>query len=127
MTQMQSKSMVKKVVIAGDNDTPELLREMVQGAQLLVHEATYTQDVADKVGPGPQHSAAKTVAGFAESCGLPHLILTHFSPRYQEDESISPSIADIRREASESYKGSLFLAQDLEVYCIDSDSGVGLA
>ena len=117
---------LKKIVVGGDNDQPELLREACVGAQVLVHEATYTQEVAKKVGPQVQHSCAAQVAQFAQSIGLPHLILTHFSPRYQHDLSSSPSIADIEREASGYYQGQLFLAADFARYKLDKEGVLAL-
>lgn len=108
----------RRVVVAGDNDRPELLRQACAGAQLLVHEATYTADVAVRVGP-VGHSSAAQVAAFAEAVALPQLLLTHFSPRYQPDPARSPSIEDIRREAASHYGGRLWLAEDLARYHLD--------
>lgn len=108
----------RKVVIAGDNDQPELLTAACGGAQVLVHEATYTADMAqkaDEVG----HSDAQRVAAFAEKVQLPNLVLTHFSPRYQPGPEASPSIEDIRREAERFYSGSLYLARDFDEYSLD--------
>ncbi|MGY4877396.1 ribonuclease Z [Vreelandella aquamarina] len=108
----------RKVVIAGDNDQPELLAAACVGAQVLVHEATYTADLAqkaDEVG----HSDAKRVAAFAEKAQLPNLVLTHFSPRYQGKPDASPSIEDIRQEAQRLYSGSLYLARDFSEYTLD--------
>ncbi|MFC5511728.1 MBL fold metallo-hydrolase [Massilia jejuensis] len=108
----------RKVIVAGDNDTPSLLAEQAQDAQLLVHEATYTEDVLQKIGPGPQHSSARATAAFAQEAGLPNLILTHFSPRYQQAGN-GPSMADIEAEARAAYRGNLFLASDLQRYALD--------
>lgn len=108
----------RKVIVAGDNDTPSLLAEQARGAQLLVHEATYTEDVLQKIGPGPQHSSARATAAFAQEAGLPNLILTHFSPRYQQAGN-GPSMADIEAEARAAYRGNLFLASDLQRYALD--------
>jgi ribonuclease Z len=116
----------RKAVIGGDNDTPTLLREACIDADVLVHEATYTFDVAEKVGPAPQHSSAKIVAEFAEEAGLPNLILTHFSSRYQDDVSRSPSIADVRAEAERYYRGKLFLAKDFDVAQLNRDGEVAI-
>lgn len=102
----------RRLVIGGDNDRPELLADALAGAQLLVHEATYTDAAAARAGAKFMHSAAGQVARFAESIALPNLILTHFSPRYGADETRSPSIADIRSEASAHYRGTLVLAED---------------
>ncbi|MCA1771943.1 MAG: ribonuclease Z [Halomonas sp.] len=105
------KHQPRKVVIAGDNDQPDLLREACASAQVLVHEATYTEAMAEKAGD-VGHSYAKQVADFAESVQLPNLVLTHFSPRYQPNPHASPSIEDLRKEAQSVYSGSLYLAWD---------------
>jgi ribonuclease Z len=104
------------VVVCGDNDQPELLRTFCQPAQVLVHESTYTQEVADKAGDTFGHSSAALIATFAQSIALPNLLLTHFSARYQANPEQSPSIEDIRSEAAHHYQGPLFLAEDLARY-----------
>jgi ribonuclease Z len=114
----------RKIIIAGDNDTPELLRDAAVGADLLVHEATYTADIAKKVGTAPRHSYAAAVAQFAAASHIPSLILTHFSARYQRDPNVSPCITDIETEARASYRGRLFLANDLDAFLIDRTGSV---
>lgn len=101
----------RRIVVGGDNDRPGLLAEACRGAQVLVHEATYTEDIGTKAGD-VGHSTAAAVATFAQAAGLPHLVLTHFSARYQSDATRSPSIDDIRAEAAARYHGELFLAED---------------
>jgi len=103
----------RRVVIAGDNDRPELLRNACQGAQLLVHEATYTQAIAAAGKADFGHSTAAQVAAFAASVQLPHLVLTHFSARYQGPSDKGPSIEDIREEAAGHFGANLVLAEDL--------------
>jgi ribonuclease Z len=114
----------RKVIICGDNDTPNLITEASSGANLVVHEATYTEEISKKVGPDPQHSCAKTVAEFAESIKLKNLILTHFSARYQPDRDKPDSIDDIENEARERFSGNLFIANDLDVYQLDKQGCV---
>lgn len=109
------------IVVAGDNDRPELLREACEGAHALVHEATYTESIAAQGKADYGHSTAAAVAAFAESCGLPNLLLTHFSARYQADSRRSPSIEDIRAEAATHYHGHLFLAEDFARYRLGRD------
>jgi ribonuclease Z len=86
---------------------PELLREACQGAQLLVHEATYTQAVAEAGKADFGHSTAAQVAAFAASVKLPHLVLTHFSARYQGAPSQRLIDKDIREEAAETFQREL--------------------
>lgn len=108
-----------RAVIGGDNAEPALLREACIGAQVLVHEATYTQAVSDKVGPGPMHSTAGAVAAFAQSAALPNLVLTHFSARYHH----AAGLAELEAEARAAYSGALWMAKDLDVFELDA-SGV---
>lgn len=109
------------LVIAGDNDTPDLIEaafDHVPNLTALVHEATYTESVLQKVGPKVQHSSAARVAQFAHKASIPNLFLTHFSPRYKEKLS-KPSdltLQDIADEAKQNYSGNLILAHDLVTY-----------
>lgn len=104
----------RQVIIGGDNDRPDLLRDAVGQTDVLVHESTFTEAVASKVGPGPQHSCAKQVAQFAAEVGLPNLILTHFSARYQADGPPGSNLEELKQEARAHYSGNLFLANDFD-------------
>lgn len=105
------------IVVGGDNDTPALLASACADAQLLVHEATYTEAISQKVGPGPTHSSVLQVAQFAAAAGLPNLILTHFSPRYDNAEGMR----ELEAEARQFYTGQLFLARDFARYVLKAD------
>ncbi len=111
----------RRIVIGGDNDRPELLADTCRAAQVLVHEATYTQPAATAARDQFGHSTAAQVAAFAENVGLPNLVLTHFSARYQAKADGGFSIEDVRAEASAAYRGRLFLAQDFMRLHLDKD------
>ncbi|GGY88464.1 MBL fold metallo-hydrolase [Pseudoduganella plicata] len=111
----------RAIVVAGDNDRPELLADAMRDADVLVHEATYTQAVLEKVGPGPQHSCARMVAAFAAAAGVPNLVLTHFSPRYRDAGTGPATLAEVADEARAQFAGPLFLAADLARYRLDRD------
>ena len=116
-----------RIVVAGDNDTPSLLANAVKEADLLVHEATYTNEVLLKIqgkNPDfdPMHSSAQLVGKFAQNIGLKNLILTHFSARYQSFDNPNnrtPNMADIRFDTESAYKGNLWLAADFAQYTVD--------
>jgi ribonuclease Z len=110
----------RTVIVGGDNDNPGLLLEAARTADVLVHEATYTEEVLQKVGPGPMHSSALRVARMAAEAGLPNLVLTHFSPRYQDGEG-PLSMAALEAEARGAYDGNLFLARDFDRYVLERD------
>jgi ribonuclease Z len=116
---LQAAHEERRLVVAGDNDRPELLAEACRGAQLLVHEATYAQAHIDRTGQSWGHSSAAGIARFAAAQRLPALLLTHFSPRYQADPARSPSIEELRQEAAACYHGELHLAEDFSRFRLD--------
>ncbi|MDO4897348.1 MAG: ribonuclease Z [Moraxella sp.] len=112
-----------KIIVAGDNDTPSLLSHAVKDCHALIHEATYTDDVMQKIvakpakqgGFDPKHSSAKMVAKFAKTHKIPTLILTHFSARYalfDDENAKQPNMGHIRSEVERYYDGKLILAKD---------------
>lgn len=121
---IDTKSFKNRVVIAGDNDDLTLLNNVIDSADVLVHESTYTEALLEKIGPSPQHSSALRVAKFSQSVKLPCLILTHFSARFQsKDKNLKNSIEEIRQEAQSAFSGTLFLANDHDSFSV-SDDGV---
>lgn len=115
-TQIQTQRI--HAIVGGDNDRLELLEKACQDAQLLIHESTYTQAILDKVGSGPMHSSAKMVAEFAQQQGPSNLILTHFSPRHQDDAGQQAIAEEVRKF----YQGNFYLAHDFDQFSLD-DTG----
>jgi ribonuclease Z len=113
---LQTPRQPRVIFVAGDNDTPELLNNATVKPDVVIHEATYTEDIAQKVGKGPQHSYARIVGEYAQDAGIKNLVLTHFSARYGYDTSQSPSILDVENEAEKYYKRNLFLANDFNSF-----------
>ncbi len=105
------------VIVAGDNDDPALLTDACRTAQVLVHEATYTEETLQKVGPENRHSSALRVARFAQHVGLKNLVLTHLSPRYRDHAK--PGTHPVYSEARSAYTGTLFVAEDFDTYLLD--------
>ena len=114
----------RKIIVAGDNDTPSLLKSYAKQAQVLIHEATFTADISEKIGKSPQHSTAKDVAQFAEKSGIPNLVLGHFSSRYQDNGNEKGSISEIENEAKANYSGELFLGNDFDVFHLDTEGNL---
>ncbi|TCM66622.1 ribonuclease Z [Acinetobacter calcoaceticus] len=114
---VQLSSQTVRVLVAGDNDQPQLLASACIDAALLVHESTYDQLSLDKVGPTPMHSSAQIVAQFAQQQHMPHLILTHFSPRHHNTEGMQRLADEVRQH----YQGSFYLADDFDQYHLDAE------
>jgi ribonuclease Z len=107
------------VMVAGDNDNPALLDNLVAKPDVVVHESTYTEAIAIKVGPSAQHSYAKQVAQYAQQAQIKNLVLTHFSPRYIDSDNAPQNIGMVEAEAKAHYQGRLFLARDFAHYVVD--------
>ncbi len=116
----------RKVIIGGDNDSPQLLAPFCEGLDVLVHEATYSQQMSDKIGPAPQHCSAKALAEFAQQQQLGNLIMTHFSPRYQYPPSKGLLITELEDEAKSYYSGQLHLANDFDNFRLTSNGELKL-
>ncbi|MGG5288995.1 MBL fold metallo-hydrolase [Pseudomonas shirazensis] len=121
LTYLKASRAAQRIVVCGDNDSPALLAEVAKGADVLVHEATFTEPVLQRSQSNFGHSTAAAVAQFAEAAGVPNLVLTHFSARYQDNTQRSPSIDDVRQEALTHYSGQLTLARDLQRYHLGKD------
>ena len=95
----------RRVVYTGDTRPTESTVRAASDADLLIHDATFGDDHADRaVQTG--HSTGREAGEIAARAGVKRLALTHISSRY-------PGDADrIRREASESYSGEVFVAND---------------
>jgi ribonuclease Z len=82
----------RRVAYCTDTGPSESARDLARDADLLIHEATYTSDMADEaVERG--HSTAAEAARVARDAGARHLLITHFSPRYEDSE---PLLAEAR-------------------------------
>jgi ribonuclease Z len=71
----------RRVVLTGDTAPCDMTRHVAHGADLLVHEATFADEEADRARV-TKHSTARQAAMLAADAEVELLALTHLSPRH---------------------------------------------
>ncbi len=71
----------RKIVYCTDTRPCKNSVELARNANLLIHESTYGEDLAEEAHPRG-HSTASQAATIAEKAQVKRLLITHFSPRY---------------------------------------------
>ena len=95
----------RRIVIPGDTAPVETVRVLAEGADVLIHEATFLEDERDRAAD-TLHSTALQAAEIARDAGVRLLALTHVSPRY-----FGPELA---REAGEVFPATV-VPKDFDV------------
>jgi ribonuclease Z len=95
----------RKVLVTGDTAPSLGYLELAEGAELLVHEATFCDDERERA-QETSHSTAREAAQVAAAAGVRMLALTHLSSRYFGPE--------VLREARETFPATV-VPRDLDV------------
>jgi ribonuclease Z len=77
----------RRIVYCTDTRPCDAAIELARGADLLIHEATYANDMAIEAAER-HHATAAEAAAVARAAGVGRLILTHVSPRYADPSQL---------------------------------------
>jgi ribonuclease Z len=98
----------RKIVFTGDTRPAASTVKIAEGADLLVHEATFgDEEQARAVDTG--HSTAREAADVAAKAGVKQLVLTHLSARY------SVNASELLEQAKQVFSECIIARDGLEV------------
>jgi ribonuclease Z len=108
----------RRVVVTGDTRPCAATIEVSKNADLLVHEATFADEEAQRA-TETGHSTAREAAEVAATAGVKRLVLTHFSARYSRDPS------ELERQARERFSATTCArdGQELDIPFEGTSSG----
>ncbi len=95
----------RTIVYTGDTRPCEAVLEASRDADLLIHDGSFADEMADWAEES-MHSTAGEVAALAKEAGVMQLVLTHISSRYSDD--VEPIVTD-----SEKIFENVIVAEDL--------------
>ena len=102
------------VVYCTDTVYCEAAVELARGADLLIHESTFSHQEAE-LAIQRQHSTSTMAAQTAQRAKVKQLVLTHLSPRYMPGNSMTPDnlLAEARSIFSQTIVARDFLSLDV--------------
>ncbi|AGN01875.1 ribonuclease Z [Salinarchaeum sp. Harcht-Bsk1] len=98
----------RTLVYTGDTRPQERTVEVARNADLLIHDATFADDRAERARK-TAHSTAREAGEIAQRADVRRLALTHVSSRYAHDVSAHET------EANEAFDGEAFVPHDGDV------------
>jgi ribonuclease Z len=88
----------RKIVYSGDTRPTESIKKLSEGADLLIHEATFLDELRDRaIEDG--HTTVLEAAELAKDAGVKKLALTHISSRYPDDDALLDEATSVFKRA----------------------------
>lgn len=98
----------RRVVFSGDSRPAESTIAIAEGADLLIHEATFADDELPRaIETG--HATAREAADIAAKAGVKELVLTHLSARY------SVNASELLQQAKELFPNTVIARDGMEI------------
>ena len=94
----------RRIVYSGDTRPYPGMIELAGGADLLIHEATFSQELQERASEDG-HTTAREAAEVAREAGAQRLAMVHISARYHDP--------DVLLEEARQVFGNVFVAEDL--------------
>jgi len=94
------------VVISGDTRPSNSLIELAKGADLLIHECSFPDDMIE-IARKTNHSTASEVGEVADKAGVKKVILTHLFPQYKRREK------ELVESVDSKFRGQVIASHDL--------------
>jgi len=98
----------RRIAITGDTRPCDTTIEAAREADVLVHEATFAEEEAQRAAD-TGHSTAREAATIAERAGAQRLVLTHLSARYSQDAG------ELEREARAIFPRTIVARDGMEI------------
>jgi ribonuclease Z len=101
----------RKIVYSGDTRPTQVITELAKDCDVLIHDATFSEDLVDKaIRYG--HSSAAQAANIAKQSNAKVLFLTHISPRYEDAQLLED---EARKIFKYSFVAADFLEYDIQL------------
>lgn len=97
-----------KIVYTGDTEYCENVVKLAKDADVLIHDATFTEEHKEEE---KSHSSAKDASLIAKKANVKLLVLTHLSRRYQTKEDVE----SLKEEAQKNFENVIVASDFLQI------------